>query len=223
MFKRFEKNKVGKDYVVGDIHGCFSKLRSSLEAIDFNTETDRLFSVGDLIDRGEESELVCDWIGKPWFNAVRGNHDDFAIRHVKIGHLDYAYYASNGGAWFMALPADEQLTIADALESLPFAMQIETDKGLFGVVHADSPYENWEHLVEALESDLSRTKMRSITDNLMWSRERAESGYDVPVSGLVALIVGHTPVRSAKKLGNVFYIDTMGWRHDGEFTLIRIQ
>ncbi|MTV47267.1 metallophosphoesterase, partial [Streptococcus pneumoniae] len=81
-------------------------------SVGFDGEKDRLFSVGDLVDRGIESHLVCDWIANPWFHAVRGNHDDFAIRHAKIGALDFENYTRNGGAWFIALPQDEQLTIA---------------------------------------------------------------------------------------------------------------
>lgn len=223
MIKKYGKNTTGRDFVVGDIHGCFSRLQESLDSIGFDADKDRLFSVGDLIDRGSESHLVCDWIAKPWFHAVRGNHDDFAIQHVRIGKLDYENYARNGGAWFMALPADEQLTIADALESLPFAMQVDTDGGLVGIVHAECPFDNWCELVAALESDMTRTKSKAITDWLMWARERAESGYDAEIAGINKLIVGHTPVKNVTCLGNVIYIDTMGWRNDGKFTMIKIQ
>jgi len=223
MIKKFARNEVGRDFVVGDIHGCFSRLTESLYSVGFDGEKDRLFSVGDLVDRGIESHLVCDWIAKPWFHAVRGNHDDFAIRHAKIGALDFENYTRNGGAWFIALPKDEQLTIADALDSLPYAMQVETDNGLIGIVHAECPYENWNELVEALESNLTRTKSKAITDWLMWARERAESGYDGMINGLNSLIVGHTPVKNITSLGNVIYIDTMGWRNEGHFTLIKIQ
>ncbi len=222
MIKHYGKNIQGRDFVVGDIHGCFTRLTFALGEIDFDHTVDRLFSVGDLIDRGSESEMVTEWIGKPWFHAVRGNHDDFAIRHVKNGPLDFENYTRNGGAWFIALPKDEQLNIADALESLPFAISVDTDNGLIGIVHADNPLEDWGKLVAVLKSDLSRTKMRPITDLLMWSRERAESGYEGICAGVTHLIVGHTPVTKPMQLGNVIYIDTMGWR-DGEFTLAKIQ
>lgn len=222
MIRHYDKNTNGIDYAVGDIHGCFSKLQSSLDEAGFNPENDRLFSVGDLVDRGQENEAVVDWIAKPWFHAVRGNHDDFAIRHAKIGELDFNNYTRNGGAWFIALPKDEQLTIADALESLPFAISVETDNGLIGIVHADIPFDSWQELETALQSDISRNKSKPITDWLMWSRERAESHYQGIISGITHLIVGHTPVTKPIQLGNVIYIDTMGWR-DGEFTLAKIQ
>ena len=72
MIKRFSKNLVGRDFVVGDIHGAFTKLKQALEKIEFNTEVDRLFCVGDLVDRGGENEQATDWLFKPWFHTVRG-------------------------------------------------------------------------------------------------------------------------------------------------------
>lgn len=223
MISEFSKNLIGSDYVVGDIHGCFSRLKSDLDSIGFNPEKDRLFSVGDLVDRGPESIDVTDWIGNGWFFPVRGNHDDFAIRHAKIGNLNYENYARNGGAWFMALPKDEQQKIADCLETLPLAISVETDSGLIGIVHADIPTSTWSELREILTSNASRGKLKIYTDYLMWSRDRAQSKNDFVISDLQSLIVGHTPVINPMQLGNVRYIDTMGWRDGGGFTLVKIQ
>lgn len=222
MIKHYAKNNLGRDFVVGDIHGCFSKLMAQLESIKFDFNADRLFSVGDLIDRGSENEECLNWIGKPWFFPVRGNHDDFAIRHVKIGPLNFEHYTRNGGGWFITLPKDEQLRIADALESMPHAISVNTDAGLVGIVHADIPTSTWAELKEVLESDMSRNKLRPYTDYLMWSRERADSGDSFWIPDLSLLIVGHTPVRDPQQLGNVLYIDTMGWRDGGKFTLVQI-
>jgi len=36
---------------------------------------DQLFSVGDLVDRGPESHRVLEWLARPWFFAICGNHD----------------------------------------------------------------------------------------------------------------------------------------------------
>jgi hypothetical protein len=33
MFKRYEKNELGRDFVVGDIHGCFTLLEKHLKAL----------------------------------------------------------------------------------------------------------------------------------------------------------------------------------------------
>ena len=79
MFKHFSANTVGRDFVVGDIHGMFKTLAKELEELGFDPEKDRLFSVGDLIDRGPDNEDIEEWLAKPWFHAVRGNHEQMLI------------------------------------------------------------------------------------------------------------------------------------------------
>lgn len=43
IVKRFNTNVRGNDYVVGDIHGHFDKVRELMGAVHFNINTDRLF------------------------------------------------------------------------------------------------------------------------------------------------------------------------------------
>ena len=42
-FLRIPKNKHGRDFAVGDIHGYFSRLQESLDAMGFDPSGDRLF------------------------------------------------------------------------------------------------------------------------------------------------------------------------------------
>jgi serine/threonine protein phosphatase 1 len=109
----------------------------SLDGIGFNPEVDRLFSVGDLVDRGPDSELALEWIAKPWFHAVQGNHEDMAIRYVTPGNRDAYHYAANGGAWLIGKTMPEQQEYAIELAALPYAIEVETADGLVGIVHAD--------------------------------------------------------------------------------------
>src|SRR3546814_19392841 len=78
--QRYPRNETGRDFAVGDIHGHFSRLQALLDAVEFDPSKDRLFSVGDLVDRGPECEQALDWLARPWFHAVQGNHEDIAIR-----------------------------------------------------------------------------------------------------------------------------------------------
>src|SRR5690554_7844483 len=97
MIRRFEPNERGRDFAVGDIHGHFTKLKVALDAAGFSPgDGDRLFSVGDLVDRGPESHMALDWLAKPWFHAVRGNHEDIAIRYAKGNPVDRESYSVNG-------------------------------------------------------------------------------------------------------------------------------
>lgn len=62
---RFALNTHGRDFAVGDTHGAFGALQRALEAIGFDAQKYRLFSVGDLVDRGPESHQVLVWLEKP--------------------------------------------------------------------------------------------------------------------------------------------------------------
>ena len=61
----FLPNKIGRDFIVGDVHGHFKLLELLLKKVDFNERIDRIFSVGDLIDRGPDSIDAVVWLQKP--------------------------------------------------------------------------------------------------------------------------------------------------------------
>ena len=58
-YKLVKANKVGRDFVVGDVHGMFDRVAQALTKVQFNPSRDRLFSVGDLIDRGPQSDSTA--------------------------------------------------------------------------------------------------------------------------------------------------------------------
>ena len=210
--KRFEQNKLGRDLIVGDVHGHFTKLQEALDAIDFDAERDRLFSVGDLVDRGPESGDVLAWLARPWFHAVQGNHEDMAIDWAD-GIGDRAMYRANGGAWNMKSALGVQRDIAEAMRALPVAIELETAAGLVGIAHADCPLEHWGDFTQTLAGendahDMERLHVRSMA---LWNRQRINFGDRAGVRGVRAVVVGHTPVKEVCVLGNVYHIDTGGW------------
>jgi hypothetical protein len=103
-FRRIAANTRGRDLAVGDIHGHFQRLQQCLDGVGFNPAVDRLFSVGDLVDRGPHSAQALDWLAQPWFHAVQGNHESLAINHLRGGRLDLDMYRAAGGGWFLDLP-----------------------------------------------------------------------------------------------------------------------
>jgi bis(5'-nucleosyl)-tetraphosphatase (symmetrical) len=64
-------------YAVGDIQGCFESLQCLLEKISFNSQKDRLWLVGDLINRGPGSleTLSLLYSLRDSVEFVLGNHD----------------------------------------------------------------------------------------------------------------------------------------------------
>lgn len=68
-------------YAIGDIQGCFSSLTKLLDIIGFNASNDRLWCVGDLINRGPQSLEVLRFLKNlgPSVITVLGNHDFHAL------------------------------------------------------------------------------------------------------------------------------------------------
>jgi serine/threonine protein phosphatase 1 len=218
--QKFPINTIGRDFVVGDIHGCFERLQYELDVAEFNPARDRLFSVGDLVDRGPSSEECLDWIAKPWFHAVRGNHCQMAIG-VAAGKHDQGNYLVNGGGWFLALDDSRQKLIADVLDTLPILIEVDTPDGRVGVVHAEISGDSWDEFRDALESADSNNKRNRLREIALWSRTRISYGDASRIKDLHRLYVGHTPVKHPVMLGNVCYIDT-GCVFGGKLTVVSI-
>lgn len=77
-------NVEGRDFVVGDLHGCFDELTKLMKYVRFDIKKDRLFSTGDLIDRGPRSKECLALLGQPWFYPVLGNHEDLLLTKIKL-------------------------------------------------------------------------------------------------------------------------------------------
>ena len=64
-------------YAIGDIQGCYSELSSLLSLIQFNPNYDKVYLVGDLVNRGPQSLEVLRLVKSfyPAMEVVLGNHD----------------------------------------------------------------------------------------------------------------------------------------------------
>lgn len=72
------------DYAIGDIQGCYDQLQHLLTHINFNDRADRLWLVGDLINRGPKSLEVLEFVKNLPIaaNITLGNHEIYFLNRL---------------------------------------------------------------------------------------------------------------------------------------------
>ncbi|MGD1875569.1 MAG: metallophosphoesterase family protein [Mastigocoleus sp.] len=67
-----------RQIIIGDVHGHYRGLMKLLEAIAPG-ESDKVYFLGDLIDRGPESCEVIEFVKESRYTSVRGNHEQMLL------------------------------------------------------------------------------------------------------------------------------------------------
>lgn len=222
-------NKKGIDYIVGDLHGKFDKLIEKLRSIGFDKSKDRLFSVGDLIDRGEDSLKCFELLSKDWFFAVRGNHCQAAIDYSK-GQMTRLEYNQWGGGWFIELPDEQRQSIAAKLSLLPWVIQLKTANGIIGIVHSqpvklDARY-NWQRFIKSIKDDEMLRGFKTARSECTFDRSIVSNETELKgnITGVLAVVGGHSTLQEPLKQYNFYCIDTGACYNQegyGYFTLLR--
>lgn len=214
--RRFHRNLEGRDFVVGDIHGHFDTVRRLLDRVAFDPDRDRLFGVGDAVNRGPKSADVLHWISQPWYAQVRGNHEQRVIEG------SYDSLTRCGAEWFLSLAPGERERHVDVLDRLPIAIEIQTSGLPIGICHAEVPGDDWDQFVGWLTGE-TRVSWHHLERFALWGRDiiRGKSAFS-GVAGASRIFVGHTIVDRVTAIENVHYID-LGARNGRAVCLYEIE
>lgn len=217
----FTKNTRGTDYVVGDIHGHYTRLMSQLEVLGFDFEKDRLFCVGDLIDRGPDSAKVLALLAEDWFFSLLGNHEYFMLSGLKHNNSKHKMmWLEHGGDWIASSDPSQWAQWFEQIAQLPLAIQLEgQDDKQYGLLHADFPSDHWSDFSEFDQEEL---------ESCLWSRRNFSKRSEHVVQGIDYLVHGHNSTghiiedqSAALLLGNRYYIEPGAYKGE-TFVLLKI-
>jgi serine/threonine protein phosphatase 1 len=171
-----------RSFVIGDIHGCAATLRQLVLEQLCPTPADRIYLLGDLIDRGPASKGVLDFIFEMRaaghsMAAVMGNHEEMLLQAAS-DHRYLDLWQANGGLATLASfqadgPGDIPHRYRELLASLPRYILLER----FVIVHAGlnfTPLDPFEDTAAMLWTRSAFVDRRRIGDR--------------------RLVCGHTPV-----------------------------
>lgn len=210
-FVRHKRNLAGQDFVIGDAHGAFDEIWRAMQLAGFDRTRDRLFSVGDLVDRGEGSHRAGRFLNQPYVLAVQGNHEaDLIDLHLTNEDPDETLEVVtrinfNGMGWLAKLSALDRAELLKRFAALPYAMEVATVRGSVGVLHGEVPRGmDWQEFASGLEEGDA-----DVVESCLRGRKRLKHGDTRGVPGIGRIFAGHTPqFGGAARLGNVYQIDT---------------
>lgn len=197
--------------MAGDIHGMFVLLREALDRVNFDPAIDRLFLTGDLIDRGPDSHEAAEFIGQPWANAVRGDHEQALWSMYANGNIpsqrELEYEAvRNGLGWWLSAGDAVRGDTLEMISRMPVVIEIAGPDGspFAGVVHGEVPVGmNWPTFCEQVSQKETSTVVSAI-----WGRTRVNTMTSLRIAGVDRVFCGHTTRKALAVFGNTIAVDT---------------
>jgi serine/threonine protein phosphatase 1 len=146
MFNLFQKpNNKPRQIVIGDVHGHFDGMRQLVDFCELKSQ-DRLYFLGDIIDRGPKSAQVVEWIRENNHPCLMGNHEIMLLHSFNDGDPDEValrHWLPSGGNTTLESYGDAGIPHSDIewFGGLPSYL----DLGDFFLVHAGvDPFQSIE-------------------------------------------------------------------------------
>ncbi len=234
-----QHNTHGRDFVLGDLHGHYRAVQALLEKVKFDYGKDRLFSVGDLVDRGPDSFSCLELLEQPWFFSVLGNHESICLeatnillsnenqRNTEDLMLLEDYRDLYDGEWLFCLAPEKLSKISFLISRLPIIISIGDSEKFCNIVHAELLEVDGRGVVDA---DIASWRLTSIPSSVRTSClsgrelfEAANQNLNKPLrDGLSLTYCGHSPSRATLQYDSHRFIDSGGCFKNGWFSLHEI-
>ena len=166
---------------MSDIHGQYSLFERMLDKIKFS-DTDDLYILGDIIDRGPENiKMIEKVFSTPNIHMIMGNHEQMALDYLTYYQYDdQRLWFKNGGnvtykeihnntKWFLN-------NIKELFASLPYQLEIKVNDKNYVLTHSCPFTDN--------------------NESMIWVRIDPAINYSKYIKENTIYIVGHTPIPS---------------------------
>lgn len=200
-----DKNTKGRDLLLADVNGCFKELTKLLEEVEFGKD-DRLFLLGNSINKGLYSYDVVKFINQPNVYSLIGHAEVLMIMAMVEGHsatereIYMQQWDGNGGEWRHNHTEEELNWVFNQVSKWPLSITIMGHKK-YGLVHSESPFDDWR-IFQKKPIDFS-TLMRTTTGQTILQGER-----DGDIKQVDSIIAGHIQLaRPPVNKGKCFYIN----------------
>lgn len=184
-----------KIYLISDIHGDMEGFFNLLKQVNFH-ESDQLFILGDVIDRGEYGIKLLQYIKEhPNMTLILGNHEEMMLQScLELDRWCFDIWLQNGGIptykAFNALNKAEQVELLNWLNQRPLMTTIHSNSQMYLLTHAG---------ICPSTGTIEEQIAAQTRDDLLWIRDEFLSA---PASKLPCTVVfGHTPTPTLHEYG----------------------
>jgi hypothetical protein len=173
MSQKLQGKCMSKYFIIGDIAGQYKAL---MALVDKAPKDSIVISVGDMVDRGPDSNLVLnEFMTNPRFKAIIGNHEHMMLDYITNGkYYGNSVWNYNGGEETynsflkdgidLKKDSEEKTKIVNYLSNLPFYIK---ENGIFISHSFPNPSVPLEDLC-----DLSKWTGYNIEGSIIWDRNR---------------------------------------------------
>lgn len=158
---------MARRFAISDIHGCASTFRTLVKDVLQLTTTDKLYLLGDYINKGPDSKGTLDFIFELQqqgfdIQCLRGNHEQYLIDGLTYSWEEIAYLNRGGTETLQSFGVDTMHEIPTHylkfIKSLPY--YVELDKHL--LIHAGLNFD----LEDPFRDDYSMLNIRKMDVDL---------------------------------------------------------
>lgn len=176
-------------YAISDIHGYYDKFMDMLKLINF-TNTDVMYILGDIIDRGTDSLKLLHYIGSQEnMHYMKGNHEELFVH----SDVEFKSWYRNGGAAFNAELIQAKMdrdVLREWFKDLPMLLKVQVGQNTFYLAHAGLIIED------------GVVAENQVYNYVLWHRKNSRDDYKL--SANTYAVFGHTPTQDICR-------DTLGY------------